>query len=266
MLNYPEFNPIAISVGPLNVHWYGLMYLLAFAVAWLLGQYRAKKANYQYWTSEEVSDLIFYGALGAVLGGRIGYMLFYKWSSLLAAPWTIFFVWEGGMSFHGGVLGVLVAVLCLMKKTKKSFAQIADFVVPLVPLGLGFGRLGNFINGELWGRVTEVPWGMVFPYAGMLPRHPTQLYEALGEGVLLFIVIWIYSSKPRPPLAVSALFLMGYGVIRFSIEFFREPDAHLGFVAFGWLTQGQLLSIPMVLIGVILWCWAMTHRTQKEFQ
>lgn len=248
MLHYPAINPVAFSLGPLAVHWYGIMYLIAFSLAWMIGQYRAKRSSGS-WNKEQVNDLIFYCALGAVIGGRVGYMLFYQFAELLSSPLLLFKVWEGGMSFHGGLLGVLVAVLFFAYKFHKTFFEVTDFLAPLVPLGLFFGRIGNFINGELWGRVTTVPWGIVFPHAGSLPRHPTQLYEALGEGLLLFLIVWFFSAKPRPRMAVSGVFLAGYGIIRFVIEFFREPDAHLGFIAFDWLTMGQLLSLPMILIG-----------------
>lgn len=258
MLTYPHIDPVAFSIGPLAVHWYGLMYLFAFGLGWALGLYRAKKST--DWTSEQVSDLVFYCALSAVLGGRIGYMLFYQFNEWIHAPQTLLYVWQGGMSFHGGVLGVVLGIWLFAKKHNKTFAGVADFVTPLVPLGLGLGRIGNFINGELWGRVTTVSWGMIFPYAGSLPRHPTQLYEAFGEGILLFLIIWIYSAKPRPPLAVTGLFLLSYGIIRSTIEIFREPDAHIGFIAFGWLTEGQLLSIPMILIGAFLLVWAYWRR------
>jgi phosphatidylglycerol:prolipoprotein diacylglycerol transferase len=249
------------------------MYLFGFALVWGLGYYRIhneKWVNAQRtinpafnWTAEQLSDLVFYGALGAVIGGRVGYMLFYQFNEWIASPKLLFYVWTGGMSFHGGILGVVLAVVLFVKKYQKSFAEVADFVAPLAPLGLGLGRIGNFINGELWGRVTENAWGMVFPFAGPLPRYPTQLFEAFGEGLLLFIIVWIYSIKPRPPFAVSGVFLAGYGVIRFTIEFLREPDAHIGFIAFGWLTEGQLLSIPMIVIGVAMLIWAYRKKESQ---
>jgi phosphatidylglycerol:prolipoprotein diacylglycerol transferase len=259
MLHYPHFNSVAFSIGPLQVHWYGLMYLLAFLAAWLLGNYRAKKPG-SGWTEEQVSDFIFYGALGVIIGGRVGYMLFYDLSSLLADPLDLFKVWQGGMSFHGGCLGVIIAIIWFARKTHKGVFDVGDFVAPLVPIGLALGRVGNFINGELWGRVTTVPWGMVYPQAGPQPRHPSEVYEFLMEGVLLFTIIWVFSSKPRPRMAVSGLFLLCYGIFRIIGECFRQPDAQLGFIAFDWLTMGQLLSLPMVVIGIVLLSMAYRKR------
>ncbi len=263
MLQYPEINPIALSLGPVKIHWYGLMYLIGIAAAWVLGVYRAKKPN-SGWTSEQVSDLIFYGALGVILGGRLGYVIFYDLSVYLAHPLTIFAVWDGGMSFHGGCLGVAIAGWLYGKKIKKDFLTMMDFAVPLVPIGLGMGRLGNFINGELWGRVTDVPWAMVFPTGGPYPRHPSQLYEFFLEGLLLFIIIWFFSAKPRPKGAVSGLFFIGYGVFRFIVEFFRQPDPQLGYVAFGWLTRGQELCIPMIVIGALVFFWAYKNKKRSK--
>jgi phosphatidylglycerol:prolipoprotein diacylglycerol transferase len=251
MLIYPSIDPIALQIGPMAVHWYGLMYLLGFVGAWLLARSRAKQPN-SGWTNEQVGDLIFYCAIGVLVGGRIGYVLFYDFANLLANPLVLFKVWDGGMSFHGGFIGVIISVLLFARKTKKSCFAIGDFVVPLVPVGLGAGRIGNFINGELWGRVTDVPWGLVYPNAGPLPRHPSPIYEFLLEGVVLFLILWIYSSKPRPTMAVSGLFMICYGLFRIIIELFRQPDPQLGFLAFGWLTMGQLLSAPMVIFGVVL--------------
>ncbi len=255
MLHYPNINPIAFSLGPIKVHWYGLMYLLGFAGAWGLGTLRARRPN-SGWTAEQVSDLIFYAAIGVIVGGRLGYMLFYDLPNFLHNPLTFFEVWDGGMSFHGGLLGVIVSIFFYGRKTKKTFLEIGDFVAPLVPIGLAAGRIGNFINGELWGRVTTVPWGMVYPKAGPLPRHPSELYEFLLEGVLLFIILWFYSAKPRARGTVSAFFLIFYGLFRFIVEFFRQPDPQKGFVALGWMTMGQLLSLPMILIGLILLAYA----------
>lgn len=248
MIQYPTINPVAFNIGPLAVHWYGLMYLLAFLVAWGLGVLRARQPR-RGWTTEQVGDAVFYGAIGVIIGGRLGYVLFYNFSFYWANPLSVFSVWDGGMSFHGGMIGVAVALYWFSCRYDKSFWDVVDFGVPLVPLGLMFGRIGNFINGELWGRVTTVPWGMVFPSGGPLPRHPSQLYEAFFEGVVIFIIVWLFSSKIRPRFAVTALFLLCYGVVRFCLEFFRQPDVQKGFIAFHWLTMGQLLSIPMVLVG-----------------
>lgn len=255
MLTHPSIDPVAFSLGPLQVHWYGLMYLLAFLFGWCLLMLRAKKPE-KNWTYDEISDLVFYVALGVVLGGRLGYVLFYQPEMIWQQPLAIFKIWQGGMSFHGGLIGVLLAMLLFAKKFKRSFLELLDFIAPVVPIGLGFGRLGNFINGELWGRPTDVPWGMVFPHIDNLPRHPSQLYEFLLEGVLMFIILWWYSSKPRRPGNVAAVFAMLYASFRFFVEFFREPDAFLGYIAFGWLTMGQLLSIPLFLAGAIYFFWS----------
>ncbi len=255
MFVYPDINPIAIHIGPIKVYWYGLMYLLGFLMAWGLGSWRAKQPN-SGWTTNMVSDLIFYSAIGVVLGGRIGYMLVYDTSTLIHQPLSLFRIWQGGMSFHGGVVGVILSMWVYARRYKKHFMAVMDFLVPLVPLGLAAGRVGNFINGELWGRVTIVPWGMIYPQAGPLPRHPSEIYEFLLEGIGLFILLWFFSAKPRPRMAVSSLFFIGYGCVRFFCEFFRQPDPQLGFVAWGWLTMGQLLSIPMIVIGVLLFTLA----------
>lgn len=257
MLTYPQIDPVALALGPLQIHWYGLMYLVGFAAAWWLGRARARRPG-SGWNDQEVADLIFYGAMGAVLGGRIGYVLFYDLPAFAAEPLRIFKVWEGGMSFHGGLIGVVIAMWLLGRRYKKTFFDIADFTAPLVPIGLCAGRIGNFINGELWGKVSTLPWAMVFPTGGPLPRHPSQLYEALLEGVVLFIILWTYSRKPRPPMAVSGLFLLCYGSFRFAIEFVRQPDVQLGYLAFDWLTMGQILSLPLIIGGAALLWWA--HR------
>ncbi len=251
MLPYPEIDPVLLDLGKVKIHWYGVMYLLAFSSAWWLGNKRADRQGSPV-NREQVADLIFYGALGAVLGGRIGYILFYNFNEYLQNPLAIFAVWQGGMSFHGGMLGVFLAMWLYGRHQKLSFFTVTDFIAPLVPLGLGFGRLGNFINGELWGAPTQVPWAMVFPHVDKIPRHPSPLYELLLEGIVLFIILWWFSGKDRPIRAVSALFLIGYGSFRSFVEFFRLPDSHIGYLAFDWLTMGHLLSLPMVVIGIIL--------------
>lgn len=251
MLTYPNIDPVAIALGPVKIHWYGLMYLIAFAAAWWLGRYRARRPD-SGWKVAEIEDLIFYGAIGVVLGGRLGYIFFYNFDAFLANPMMIVKVWQGGMSFHGGLLGVLVALWLYGRKTGRRFFAVVDFVAPLVPIGLGAGRIGNFINAELWGKVSEVPWAMVFPNAGPLPRHPSMLYEFFLEGVVLFALVWIYSSRPRPMMAVSGLFATGYGTFRFMVEFVRQPDAHIGYLAGGWLTMGMVLSLPLIAVGIAL--------------
>ncbi len=264
MLTYPEIDPVALAIGPLKIHWYGLMYLLAFGSAYALATFRARRPH-SGWNDEQVSDLVFFGAMGVILGGRAGYVLFYNFSQFLEDPVWLFRVWEGGMSFHGGLLGVLLALAWFAHKYKKNYFDVGDFVAPLVPIGLMFGRLGNFIGGELWGRVADpqaVPWAMVFPRAGDDPRHPSQLYQAGLEGLLLFLLLWWYSNRPRPRMAVGAAFLLGYGVFRSMAEFFREPDAHIGFDLFGWMSRGQLLSLPMILAGLLLLAWAY-YRNQR---
>ncbi|MFV2056254.1 MAG: prolipoprotein diacylglyceryl transferase [Thiohalomonadales bacterium] len=263
MFTFPEIDPVALDLGPVQIHWYGLMYLVAFAAAWWLGNMRAKRPN-AIINTEQVSDLIFYGALGVVLGGRIGYVIFYNFDKFLNDPVMLFRVWEGGMSFHGGFLGVALAMWIYSRKLDISFAALLDFVVPLVPIGLGTGRLGNFINSELWGRVTDSPLGIVFPNGGALPRHPSQLYEFALEGVVLFLILWFFSAKPRPRLAVAGVFAVGYGTFRFTVEFFRQPDAHIGFLAFDWLTMGMLLSTPMIVLGVALLWWAYFKNNSKD--
>jgi phosphatidylglycerol:prolipoprotein diacylglycerol transferase len=260
MLVAPDINPVAFHVWRLQVHWYGLMYVLAFIGAWWLGTIRAARSD-GAWRKEEVGDLIVAGAFGAVLGGRIGYILFYKPAFYFSHPLEVLYVWHGGMSFHGGLIGVIVAMVWYARKTHRHWTQVTDFMAPLTPFGLGAGRIGNFINQELWGRVTDVPWGMVFRTGGPLPRHPSQLYEFLLEGVLLFVILWTYSRKPRPMGAVSGLFLVCYGLFRIFIEFFRVPDAFLGYLAFGWLTIGQIYSVPMVLAGAAMIWWAYRKNT-----
>jgi phosphatidylglycerol:prolipoprotein diacylglycerol transferase len=253
MLVHPNIDPIAISIGPLAVRWYGLMYLLGFAAGWWLGNHRIRKGLAPV-TRQQFDDLIFLAVLGVILGGRLGYVLFYKPGYYLAHPIEIFYVWQGGMSFHGGLLGVMLAMVIAARKHRIEYLRLMDFVAPLVPLGIAAGRMGNFINGELWGRVTDVPWGMVFRGAGDAPRHPSQLYQFAGEGLALFFILWWFSSKPRPKGQVSAVFLMGYGVLRFLAEFAREPDAFLGYLALG-MTMGQWLCLPMIIAGIALWAW-----------
>jgi len=256
MLTYPSIDPVAVAIGPLEIHWYGLMYLVAFLAGWWLGVLRTRRAG-ATWRSAEIGDLVFYFALGAVLGGRIGYTLFYNLHGFLADPLVIFRIWQGGMSYHGGMLGVFVAMWLYARHTGRTFFQVTDFLAPLVPLGLGAGRLGNFINGELWGRPTDLPWGMVFPYVDAQPRHPSMLYELLLEGLALFVILWLYARKPRPTMAVSGLYLVCYGLFRFVVEFVRMPDAQIGYLAFDWLTMGQVLSLPMIVIGLLFYVYAM---------
>lgn len=260
MLAYPSINPIAFSLGPIDVHWYGLMYLFAFLLAWYVAKLRAEKST--MWNQAEVTDLIFYGAMGVVLGGRLGYVLFYNFSHFIHDPFILLKIWQGGMSFHGGLLGVLVAMVLFAKKYHKTFFQVTDFISPLVPIGLGLGRIGNFLNGELWGRATDMPWGIVFPQVDNIARHPSQLYQAFFEGLVLFIILWIYSRKPRPIMAVSGMFALCYGVFRLFTEQFREPDAHLGLLWFH-LTMGQWLSLPLIIVGILLLYFAY-HPIQRK--
>ncbi len=259
--DYPAIDPVAVSLGPLQIHWYGLMYLLGFAAAWWLGKFRARK-SYTPLNEIQVSDLIFWCALGVVLGGRFGYVFFYNFDKFLGDPIWLFKVWTGGMSFHGGLIGVILSMWLYGRSIGVRFFEVADFVAPLVPIGLGAGRIGNFIGGELWGRATDVPWAMIFPRDPLaLARHPSQLYQFALEGGVLFCILWWFSSKPRPKMAVSGLFLLAYGAFRFLVEFVREPDAHIGYLAWDWLTMGQVLSLPMVLVGMGFLVWS--HRFQQ---
>ena len=260
-LQFPDIDPVIFSVGPLSVRWYGLMYLIGFALAMWLANRQAEKPN-SGWTKEQVSDLLFYGMLGVILGGRIGYVLFYQFSYFIENPLYLFRIDQGGMSFHGGTLGVITAIAIFAWTRKKSLFEVGDFVVPLVPLGLLAGRIGNFINGELWGRVTDVPWAFVFPTGGPEPRHPSQLYEAFLEGLVLFLILQWFIKKPRPAGSVAGVFLLGYGTFRFIVEYFREPDAHLGLFA-GVISMGQILSLPMVIGGLGLLIWAYKKPQQS---
>lgn len=251
MLVHPQFDPVALHLGPLSIHWYGLMYLAGFLTFLWLGRKRISKLNNPSINIKLLDDLLFYGVLGVMLGGRLGYVFFYKADYYISHPLEILFVWHGGMSFHGGFLGVLVAMIWLARKQNLRWLQVTDFIAPLVPPGLAFGRLGNFINGELWGRPTDTSWAVIFPQVDNIPRHPSQLYEFALEGVLLFFLLWIYALKPRPAGMVSGLFLAGYGSLRFIVEFTREPDNFLGLLSLG-MSMGQWLSLPMVIAGVVL--------------
>lgn len=259
MLHYPQFDPVALQLGPVAIHWYGLMYLIGFALVWIFGRIRIKNGHTDL-TVRDLEDIIFYGVLGVVAGGRLGYALLYKPDVYLANPLEILYVWQGGMSFHGGLVGVIVVLALFARKKGKSLLEIGDFIAPLVPLGLMTGRLGNFINGELWGRPTDLPWGMVFPHTGDgLARHPSQLYEMALEGAVLFLILWWLARKPRPTGQLSAFFLIGYGMFRFLVEFTREPDAFLGVLS-GGLTMGQWLSLPMIAAGVFI-AWVSARKS-----
>lgn len=264
MLIHPQFDPIAISIGPLAIRWYGLMYLAAFLQFWWLGRRRIMthpQLVQSGWSVPQLDDLLFYGVLGVILGGRLGQVVFYEPGYYLMHPLEVFAVWKGGMAFHGGFLGVLVAMALYARKTQRTWLEITDFIAPLVPLGLAAGRIGNFINGELWGRVADpsLPWAMVFPYVDSLPRHPSQLYQAGLEGVLLFAVLWIFSRAVRPRGAVSGVFLIGYGCFRFVAEFFRTPDDGI-FGLSEVISMGQWLSLPMIICGIAMLLWSMRHR------
>ncbi len=251
MLTYPDINPVALKLGPLTLYWYGIMYLVGFLGAYWVC-YRKRNLANPVWKTDDIIDLFFYGAMGVIFGGTWGYLLFYEPQVFLKDPLRALRFWEAGRSFHGGLIGVLCAMFVYGHLHQRGFLAITDFIAPAIPVGLATGRLGNFMNGELWGRVTDVSWGMVFPHAGELPRHPSQLYELGLEGILLFVLLLWYSRKPRKVGAVSGLFLVGYGVLRFGVEFFREPDLNQGYVMLDWVTKGQLLSIPMIAIGLII--------------
>ena len=264
MLVHPQFDPVAISLGPVQVHWYGLTYLVAFGLfVWLAGR-RVRQPWFEQagWTKRDVEDLLFWGVLGVIVGGRLGYVLFYKPGYYAEQPFEALAVWKGGMSFHGGMLGVIVAMVAWARKRGRAWLEVTDLVAPCVPLGLASGRIGNFVNGELWGRTADpaLPWAMVFPQSGTsVARHPSQLYQVALEGVLLFVLLWLYARQPRRTGEVSAAFLVGYGVLRFVAEYFREPDSFLGLRALG-LSQGQWLCVPMVAAGAALWIWAARRK------
>lgn len=248
MFTYPEIDPVIFEIGFFKVRWYGMMYVVGFLLGWWLARLRCRRIDSPI-NAQQVDDLVFNAMLGVIIGGRLGYVLFYGVEEFLADPLYPFKIWEGGMSFHGGLIGVILAMGWFARKLRRNIWTMTDFVAPLVPLGLGFGRIGNFINSELWGRPTDVPWG--FEVDGVV-LHPSQLYEAALEGFLLFAILWLYSSKPRPRMAVSGMFLLLYGSFRFFIEFYRVPDADLGYLAFGWLTMGQALSLPMIMFGIVM--------------
>ena len=254
MIDYPSFDPVAFSLGPIRIHWYGITYLVGFIAAWWLARIRARRPG-STWKPNDVDDLVFFAALGVILGGRLGWVLVYGRDVLATNPFALLKVWQGGMSFHGGLLGVMLAMVFAARRHGIDWLRLMDFIAPLCPLGFAAGRLGNFINAELPGRVTDLPWGMVFPGAGDAPRHPSQLYQFALEGVVLFVFLWWFSSKPRPRGQVSAMFLLGYGVLRFIAEFAREPDAFLGYLALG-LTMGQWLCLAMIAGGAALLAWS----------
>lgn len=260
MLTYPEIDPVLISIGFVKIRWYGLMYVAGFLAAWLLARRRAR-APWSTVSVAQVDDLIFYGMLGVIVGGRLGYVFFYGLHQLQHDPLYVFKITEGGMSFHGGLAGVIAAMWLYGRKIGRRIFEMTDFVAPLVPIGLGFGRIGNFINGELWGKPTDLPWGFK---VGEQVLHATQLYEALLEGLALFLILWLFSARSRPYMAVSGMFLLGYGAFRFLVEFYRVPDAHLGYLAFGWVTMGQILTIPMIVFGVLMLVLAYRNHSSRE--
>ena len=261
MWHYPAIDPVAVSFGPISIHWYAISYLAAIGLAWWVLGARVKRHKLQ-WTEDEIADIVFYSVVGILLGGRIGYMLFYGFSNLLAGPLSIFRIWQGGMSFHGGFIGVLAGVYVYGRLHDRRFFEITDYIAPAIPLGLGCGRIGNFINTELPGRVTDVPWAVIYP-GEIVGRHPSSLYQAFLEGPVLFAVLWLFASKARPTMAVSGMFLLGYGVLRTFSEFFREPDSHMGYVALDFLTAGQLLSLPMVVLGIAFIAYSYLSRKRR---
>lgn len=264
MLTYPNIDPVAIALGPLKIHWYGLMYLVGIGGAWWLASRRLQRFDAS-WSKETLSDLVFWSAMGVIIGGRLGYVLFYDLAAYIDNPALVLRIWEGGMSFHGGFIGVMLAVGLFGRKHNKSFFELMDFIAPLVPIGLGAGRIGNFINAELWGKATTVPWAMIFPTdPAQLARHPSQLYQFALEGVALFVILWLYSRKPRPTMAISGMFALCYGLFRFIVEFVRVPDQQLGYLAFDWLTMGQVLCIPMILGGIGLIIYAYKHQEATQ--
>ncbi len=252
MLKFPEIDPIALDLGLLQIRWYGISYVCGIMLAWYLLVYRARTREELGWSANQVGDLIYYGTLGVILGGRLGSVVFYNLPYYLANPLDILKVWQGGMSFHGGLIGVMFALWFYARKFERSYFEVSDFLIPVVPIGLFFGRIANFINAELWGAPTSLPWGMVFPGGGGIPRHPSQLYEAALEGLLLFLMLWFYSGRHRPKMAVTGLFLLSYALFRSAVELVREPDAHIGYLLGNWLTMGQLLSLPMLLAGLTM--------------
>lgn len=280
MISYPAIDPIIFSVGPLAVRWYGLMYVIGFAAAWWLARRRAARPD-STWQPTDVDDLIFFAAIGVILGGRLGWIAFYGGEQVMEDPLTIIRIWKGGMSFHGGLIGVLVAVLIFARQRQRLFADVLDFLAPLPGLGIFAGRIGNFINGELWGKPTDAPWGFVVDPAPLYPVqaaeakrlcerfgidpcvlhvHASQLYEGLLEGLLLFVVLWLFTRQPRPRLAPSGLFLVVYGVCRFAVEFVRVPDENRGYLLFDWVTMGQVLSLPMIVVGAATLVWAYSRH------
>jgi len=261
MFRFPAIDPVAISVGPLDIHWYGLAYITGIGLGWwLLRRDAARRPG--AWTNDDVADVVFFAAIGAVLGGRLGYALFYNFSDYAASPLSIFAVWRGGMSFHGGVLGFILAMAWFARRRERPLLAVTDFVLPAVPVGLLFGRIANFVNQELWSAPTELPWGVIFthPAAGAIARHPSQLYEALLEGVVLFFILRAVAAGATRTGMVSATFLLAYGIMRATIEFVREPDQHIGYLAYGWVTMGQILSLPMILGGVLVFLFARSRQ------